>query len=408
MRPPGLRFHPPERRLPAGVRWALARAFGPIEAATWVGAEEGVEAAGRLRLAARIASRVASGSLIAELGAQGAGALRRERMAAAARAAWLAEAATDAIAVLQRAGLAPVLLKFVALSARGCLAEGARAASDVDLLLDEHSGRVARGALLAEGFVELGGPGEQHHLPAVAHPRGAVVEIHTATLGVRLGARSASASELERAGLLEAAGGAWRGARLPTREVLVAHALAHGLAQHGLSPRAYPLLQPWADLADLDWPADRADRAAEVEPIRALLRGTLADDEVAAAAELALRLRVADSELLAGVAADGAAATLLHHLVWGLLDHRYGDALRVRAVTEPLSDDSSSRALLRAVRRALWPSQDELAAIYGRPRERVGLWLRLYRPLDLVGRSVRSAWSATRLGGGDGGGGGGG
>jgi hypothetical protein len=396
----GMRFRPPERVLPDGVRWALIRAFGPEERAPVAAPDDAVEAAIRLRVAPRIASRSPAPALAAEIGAEGAERLRRERMAAAARATWIADAGAEAVAILREAGLAPVLLKLVALTARGCLAEGARAASDVDLLLDERTAEAARAALLAAGFGEAGAEREEHHLAALLHPRGVVVEIHTSMLGVRPGRRSADAAELDRAGLLEPAGGVWRGARLPVREALAAHALAHGLAQHGLSPRAYPLLQPLADLVDLGWPARGGDGVvdpSDVARVLRLLRGTLSDREVAAAAEAVDRLRRKAPDLLEGVASDGDAAALLHHMVWGLLDERYRDALRVRAVTEPLSDLPPARALARATRRALWPSRDELAAIYGRPRGEVPFWLRLYRPVDLVGRTLRSAWSARRL-----------
>lgn len=383
-----MRFRPPAGVLPAGARWALARAFWPpavqppaVEAASAI---RDVEA---LRLGARIASRIPAWVLESELGPAGASRLREKRAAAAARTLLVRRSLLEALAVARRAEMAPVLLKFAALEALGALSEASRGASDVDLLLDSRSALALREALLAEGWRATAEREEEHHLAAVSRPPGLPIEIHTRLPGIRVGTASVDAAGLEEAGLLELCEGVLIGARVPKPEVVVAHLLVHGLAQHGASPRAYPMFQPFADAIDLGWPGKEWRVGAEA--IAAWVERSVSRAELEAAARLCVRLAEGDPLVFDESASDSAEAALLHHCVWGMLDEGYRASLRLRAVGMPLSDLPTWRAGLREVRRALAPRASELVSIYGgRPSRGRLLWLRFYRPFDLVGRTV--------------------
>src|SRR5206468_11377282 len=111
-------------------------------------------------------------------------------------------------------------------------------------------------ALLRSGSVEADLPAHEHQLRPLVHASGCLVEVHTVLLGVRL-TRGASATldALEAGGLLAAAPSLPQAARIPLPEVMIAHALAHGIAQHGLAPHKYPLMRMVADLVDLGAPA---------------------------------------------------------------------------------------------------------------------------------------------------------
>ena len=400
MPPRGIRFRPPERPLEPGARWALARAFwSPGAPSPAAEPETALCAVERLRLGARVASRIAGATLTAELGAAGAARLREERLAAAARAMHVRTSLREVLAVARRLGVAPVLLKLAALDARGALADGSRGASDADVLLDRPEAIALRDALRAEDWRASDAREEEHHLAAVCRPRGVPLEIHTKVPGIRLagGVDSADAGGLERAGLLERATGELAGARVPVAEVIAAHLLVHGLAQHGASPRAYPMFQPFADAIDLGWPGEPGPEAG-VRAIATWVERSVDRPTLEAAARLCSRLAAGDAALLEETAAASAESALLHHCVWGMLDEDYRDSLRLSAVASPLSDLPPWRASLRELRRAVAPRASELIAIYGgRPSFGRILWLRLIRPLDLVARTVRTMRSRAQV-----------
>jgi hypothetical protein len=425
----GVRFRPPRRPLEPAVRWALARAFWPLSGeqlgapfdvelgapfAVELGAsfaaepEDALRAVETLRLERRVASRVPEEILVAELGEAGARTLREARRAAVARGLHVRGSLLEVLAVARELGVAPVLLKFAALEALGVLRDGSRGASDVDLLLDAEEARALRLELVARGWRATGERQEEHHLAAVCRPGGAPIEIHTRMLGVRLrvGDASADATSLARAGLLEGCGGELEGARVPDRSVVAAHLLVHGLAQHGSSPRAYPMLQPFADLIDLGWPTtaegevrSAGEAAGGVAAIASWVERSLGRAELEAAARLCSRLTGGDASLFEEGVSESPEVALLHHSVRGMLDARYAASLRLQAVIVPVSDLPGWRARLGGVFRAIAPRSNELAAIYGERRPGPGklLWLRIYRPFDLAGRTLRTLVRKAQL-----------
>lgn len=398
------------------------------------------ERAERLSLSVRIASRAAGwghsapaglpieGALEEELGAEVAARFRAARRAAAARDAQLealAVAVAQAAQAVETAEVPVVLLKYGGLRGVGALPGAGRLAADLDLLVRPSDAPVLRDALLAGGWHGTGLPGWEHHLPALRHPGLGEVEIHDRLPGLTVpgeetGGTAVGYDELSEREVLgptawPASGSAerpWRILRVPARPVLLAHALVHGLVQHGWAPRSYPPFRAVSDWIDLGLGAeDDADLLAAAAP---WLDGALPAEEVAAARRLCALLVAGRPEALSG---DDPGAVLGRHLLAGALDPSYRRSLRLARLLPPpgtgARSDSANAAntanapsgpserdrsrlssVLRSVGRALVPPAAELAALYGPWRTRGGLlWRRLIRPADLALRLVTAAAS---------------
>jgi len=419
-----LRFDPPSIRLSPETGWVLARAFGPAERA-WTPAagfapEEAVARARRLHLAARIATRHArspgedhGSDLAAQLGSGPAAILTAARRAAAARDAQLEACALEVRRTAADLGVELVLLKYAALRAIGAVAPGSRLAADVDVLVRRADVDRLWRALVGRGFQATGQPGWEHQLPGLAHPGLGEVELHVHLPGVGIGAtgsgRSATLETLNAAGALEALPDrdeASPGTTVPARPVLLAHALVHGLAQHGWAPASYPPFRSVSDWIDLGLGND-GDRPLLTAALP-WIRGSVTEPEAAAARELARLLREGLPEALEG-ATDG--ALLGRHLLAGVLDPVYARSLRLRrlgpatgagAIGGGLASAPAPPGPLEGAARtfahALFPGRAELAHLYGPWRSPAGLLgRRLLRPLDLARRGVVAAVARLRL-----------
>jgi Uncharacterised nucleotidyltransferase len=476
----GVRFHPPALAPGPAVRWMLLRAFGPVGAAGLAGDADGadgavgLEGAGgsavpateapavlalcrRFELSCRVAARQGRARLAAELGAAAAEGLARDQAAAAGgglRIVALAEKVAAAAARLPAPGVRPVFLKLAALELSGRLAPGSREGCDLDVLVPAGRAAELQQALIGAGFRASPMPRYEHQLAALESADG-VVEVHRMLLGVRVaGKRSATAEDLDRLGLLQALPPlAGHAAAVPLPAVAAAHALVHGIAQHGWTPHAYSLLKMVADLVDLGFAGpDGPDLAAlaarwiardvaaeEVEAARllcvALAAGAAGPAEAAGAARAALATvgaaRAAGAAGVAGVdpaewetsrapEAAGAAgapgpagvgpaeweasrapeAVLLRHALAGRLDAGYAASLRLALFRRVPSDAPEAARLARAVAGTVWLSRAQVDALYGPPRRRLGyLGRRLRRPLDLLARLGRYglyAWKVRR------------
>jgi hypothetical protein len=315
-----------------------------------------------LDLAPRIASRVDAGA--GELAP-----LRADR----ALQAMAAEALIAAGREIAGLGVPMALLKGAALIARGFVKAGARPLADLDLLLGEDELDAVAGSLRGLGFATApGAVPSDHQLPALARD-GRVVELHRFLPGVRLpGARGfATLAALDGAGLLEPLAG-WPGqARVPARSVLAAHAAVHGLVQHGLAPRSYPLTRMLADLVDLGLHRDPALAAAAHALVAAEIPSAEWD-------ELAATCR----DLEAG---RGHERPLVAHAVHGLLDDAYAASLKLRALGAVPSSLPRPLALAREAWRALFPGRERLAALEPEGRARA-----VKRPFVMLGRGLRA------------------
>ncbi len=383
-----LRFSPPHVSIPPEVRWMLLRAFGPPGAPSSgsVAAAAALAMARRFEVAPRIAVRQGRARLAAELG-EGAAGFQRDLTASAAQGLRLEAVLLDVLerAVAREIPLVP--LKLAALEAAGRVAPGARSACDLDLLAPPERAEELQQDLLDHGFRTSGLPPSEHQLPALIHPAGGVVEVHRLIPGVRPGtAGSATVASLEAAGLLAPAPGL-PGCRLPVQEVLIAHALVHGIGQHGFWPDSYSLLRTLGDLIDLGF--HQEEEAPRAERAVALVARDVSTEEAEATRSLCRAL----AEGIDLVESPSPAGILLRHILAGRLDPDYAAALRLNLFRSQPSDRAPLVRMVRTAFGALFLSRAQIDAIYGKPRHPLGyLGRRLARPFDLL----RRLWSYSR------------
>jgi len=393
----GFRFAPPEVRLSAPVGWVLERAFAaePPPSVPPAGAAA-LAAARRLSLSPRIAARLPPPRLAAELGAEAAAGFAEDRLAATAAEMALAQACRDVAAAAEGLGIPVAFLKFAALHLAGVLAPGSRQARDLDLLTPAGRGVELYRALVERGYRTCRPGDHRHHLPALAHPLSTLVEVHhhLPELAAAGGGPDATFERLAAAGGLEPAAGLGAASYLPRREVLAAHALAHGIAHHGWRPRSYPPMRMLADLTDLGLAGPDGEEL--LAAVRWWVGGSVSAEEARAAREACVRLVAGDPGGLVSGAGD--AARLMRHILAGTLDDGYHRSLKIAALREALPRRARLSGALHLLRRALFLSRDQIDAIYGPPASPWGyLGRRLWRPFDLLARTLRAAASWWRL-----------
>lgn len=384
----GLRFSPPDVFLTPEIRWLLAGAFGPPGQPLPPPPDRAafVETAVLLDLVPRLVTRLGAVRLQQELGESVAGRLLAEYRDSAVRSVQLVGLARQVAAAAAGCSIPLVFLKFGALVLGGYVEPGGRGAVDVDVLVPPAQARELQAALIRSGYREADLPEHEHQLRPLVHPAGPCLEIHTVLLGVRIsGKDSATAPVLENVGLLVPLGELPGKCSLPTREVLAAHALVHGLAQHGLAPRAYPLLRMAADLLDLGV-LGMAENGRP-DPVRRWLDRAVSPAEVD---ETIALCRTLASGVLAEPAQAGAAGTrLLRHILAGTFDQAYESSLRRSRVMSTLTDRSRPAELLFSLWKAVWPTRAQLDVLYPRSSGGRTAWLRLRRPFDLLWRFAR-------------------
>jgi hypothetical protein len=287
-------------------------------------------------------------------------------------------------------GVPIVLLKFAALRASGRVADGWRGAGDVDVLVASDHSRALAEALGKLGLRDAGFPGEAHQLPQLRDADGRAVEVHVHLPGLRLrpGGSMATVDALAAAGPLQRVD-LPGDCSVPLPHVMAAHAVVHGIAQHGFAPGGYPAFRVVGDLIALGAHEDGGAIARAALP---LVADEVAPDEMAAAVALATRLARADAALFGDVASPE--AVLLRHFVAGILDEDYRRSLRLHG----LAEGGGIAGLVRAAWHALALTDAQIDVVYGPPRSRLGyLGRRLARPFDLVRRVARYAAAGVRV-----------
>jgi hypothetical protein len=395
----GLRFRPPEVEFTPEVRWTLLRGFGPPERTFEYAIDSArVESvASLLDLAPRIGGRVALTALQAELGEVGGRAPLVANVLAGLVADEIVQCARLVAEVAASISVPIAFLKGVALQLCGVVAEGSRPLSDVDVLVPPRGARELAEALEKVGFGSTGSPSQEHHLPPLRRGSTELVELHDRLLGVRLSRRRryATLGEMEERGIIARVTEMPGACFVPNRELLVAHALAHGLAQHGLPPGSYPLMRMLADLVDLGLAGP--DGAKLLEGAYPWLAGDVRREEADATRALCVALTSHDEALFAprSVRPD---AILLRHVLAGAMDEGYRAATRLTGLWAAPSGHARPIAWCLAVLQALILTRGQIDRIYGRPRTAWGyLGWRLVRPFDLVRRLVRYTVRAVRF-----------
>jgi putative nucleotidyltransferase-like protein len=291
-----------------------------------------------------------------------------------------------------------VVLKGMALHLTRRTPIDSRAASDVDLLVADRSLPALAEALEREGFrPDAGGPACEHQLPALHRASGECVDLHRFLPGVRLpGERGfAGASSLARQGLLDPVAELGVECFVPAPAVLAAHALVHGVAQHGFAPGSYPGTRMLADLLDLGWgDGEASSRYDEAVGLTSHVRS----EEARAVWALCAALRAGES-LPAILRSDGSPAhVLLAHILAGAEDPAYREALKLRALGSSPSRLPRSLAWIRDAARAMAPTRAQIEALHGGRSSLLRTSARrLARPFDLARRAFGAARRAGQV-----------
>ena len=324
MAPRGVRFWPPHAGLGEEVRWALLRSFAdPGLNGTRLGNPEScLQIARRLGLLPRIFGRQPKELLKAELGEyfEEAWHVMQVSMARGLALHRAIKLVDDSVSSL---GATYCLIKGAALAVQSNLSLGLRGAGDIDVLMHaEHAVSLQR-VLKSNGFSQRTTAHPNYHLPSLADNSGAAIEIHTNLpyVGQSHTAAGTTLGDLMVSGQIEAARGLSNCAFVPKPAVMLAHCIAHGIAQHGFIPQSYRLMKMAADAIDLEMTTNDA----VVESASLWLRSSVSTEELRA-------LQIVCEALTAGNLESiwfrsGGAGRLLRHLVLSELEPQYAKGL---------------------------------------------------------------------------------
>ena len=377
-----MRFRPPDVDWTPELRWVLFRSFGPSAAAFRepVDSARALELAERFDLAARIRSRTAREVLSREAGESLDG-FSQACFANVASSLKMGDAARRLGTAAEELGIPIVFLKGAAIDFLRLSGNGARSYSDLDVLVPLERIPDFTAALCDLGWRPSEFPDSEHQEVPLHHLMDGMVEIHRTILGVRLPGNRGSldAQALVQSGMTQPIPGFPRSCFAPSAEVLRAHAIVHGLLQHGSAPASYPLFRFLSDLADLGY------GPGEVAAASRLLREVDEADLSAVAELLAFLSAPGPAE---AAPETGPARDLLFHIVSGVTDERYRRSLKSSSgFFLPVSDHGPSASFLLSARKAIVLSNAQVDAIYGPPRSAFGYAARkLLRPFDLVRR----------------------
>ncbi len=391
MDPSTIRFLPPVVDFTPELRWVLLRAFGPQDRQlSWlVDPAESLRLAEALQLGSRIASRNTIESLRSELDFRSADRLREIHQLTTALALLQEQLARRVAELAAESGLPLVFLKGMALQLRGIVPVGSRRASDVDILVPRRGAADFHQRLQGEGFRALELPPGEYHLPPLRYGSGIILEIHPALRSVEPdgGGGSPDAERLIDAGLCLPVQD-WPGAcHVPAKEMNLTMLLVHGIAQHGYTPAAYPMIRLAADLIDLDFDDTTADPF--LKGPGKWIAHAVSCDEITALARLCSGLRIADGRLYRSEADYDGALLMLRHMVAGALDREYRQSLRLKSFLGEARGKSIRRLLRETL--VLTPGQMELSfGCHGGRLTRP--LLLLWRPFQLLGRLALHTW----------------
>jgi len=397
----GFRFDPARFEVDAETAWVFSRAFGPTEQ-DFSGRVDGgrsLEMAEKFALAARIGARVPLGVLVDEVGEEPA----EEFSLAYRQAAALAVAQEGLCRQLAEVGVelgtSTIFLKGAGLRLAGFTNPGSRESCDVDVLIPMADAVRYQQALLNRGYREQDGVASEHQLLPVHHPSGLMIEVHTLIKGVRISSitDSATGEDLVDSGLYMAVPDQSVGVCVPSTEVLACHVFVHGVAQHGLSPAAYPISRLLADVQDLS----RSERAWDWLGEEAFdwISHDVSREEARAVVDLVDRLGAGENPREIATGNDNE-ARLLRHAVAGTIDEGYRQALKLRHYSDPLAGSDKKSTFLRNSFHAVFLNDAQVEGIYGKPSSPIAyLGWKLWRPFDLVIRAGRygGAWVRHRL-----------
>jgi hypothetical protein len=159
----------------------------------------------------------------------------------------------ELVATSRQTEIPLVFLKGCALEFLGCSPKGSRNTHDVDVLLPRDRCREFADVLKGRGFRSSGSCRAYSHLPPMVHDSGVVIEVHFQMSRVEVeGVVTPDGDDLSKAGCCQTVPFDGMDVVVPSTPILVAHLIAHGIAQHGSSPEHYPISRMFGDLIDVD------------------------------------------------------------------------------------------------------------------------------------------------------------
>lgn len=386
----GIRFSPPNSKLDDNVAWVLTRAFAPPVTTERAPHHERLDCARRLRLLPRILSRTPRNLLVADLGEAATERLVLEHRRQVARGLGIRRTQQQVADAAHDLDTSLVLLKFAALCELGCTSPASREACDLDVLVDAN-----HAAALADRLCDIGykcpprrGP---PHQPYVLHsPAGIMVELHVHIPYLRLGAEGSFATldMLKSASVVGPLDPDDETVLIPSRSLMAAHLILHGMVQHGFEPQTYPGWRLISDLTDLGFSEDQTLQADS----RRWIETCVSAEEIDALSVLITTLRLGRVDAL-WPSSDGAALLLRHHVLV-VTDGQYRARVMLRRQVQALREEGLAKWA-----RSLWTyafalPDANLRRIYQHSKLSM-FWLRVLRPADFAWRGFRRAWRAV-------------
>jgi hypothetical protein len=295
------------------------------------------------------------------------------------------------LAVAQTEKTPLVLLKFAALHAKRRVTVAKRAACDLDLLLSPLDVPRLADVLIDQGYQKPNLHSPPHQPIVLKSPMGATIELHVHLPYVRTRTAGpfAGFESLRDADLLEPYQPDNSFAYLPKDALLIAHIIAHGLAQHGFEPKTYPLWRMVADLFDLDVAATHFSES----PAFSLISTDVSVAEVNGLSHLLTVLGDGGAEAL--WPEDSGAARLLRHFVLAPVDEHYQARVLLRRMKQTVEEEGVWKFLRGLGEFGFLLSDDHLDKIY-RDDKTSHAWQRIKRPFDFAWRGVSRIWKASR------------
>ena len=382
----GFRFHPPDLPVPPGVFWALQRAFSPLGStvALTETPQERLLTANRLGLLPRISARQPQSVLEQELGTEAAQKLILRTRVQMAQGLAIEATQRQISAVAQSEHIPIVLLKFAALYAKKKVTVASRAACDLDILVTPKDVPRLTEKLIALGFSRLNLHSPAHQPVVLKSPSSVAIELHVHLPYVRTseGGPFADLPNLQKAELLERYQPENVVVFLPKDELLIAHLIAHGIAQHGFEPKTYPLLRMVSDLFDLGVAiTDSFD--SQVFPLAST---DVSREEVLALVQLAVILR--ESNIATGWKENDGASRMLRHFVLSALNEQYQAQVLFRRTVVGIEDVGLIAATREFLQYAFFLPDDHVRYLDNHPSRNV-LLVRLMRPFKFAHRAVK-------------------
>jgi|GEM_PF-3654977 len=390
----GVRFWPPDSPLTESIRWALQRAFGTVSRdSPFIAAPTlALEFAERMGLLPRIFARQPQCALKAEVGETFERATARVH-ALAARGLALERALHKVDAAASSVGVRYALIKGAAVVRHLGSNLALRGACDIDLLLTEPDAIRLDRELKKRGYRQKSPSHPEFHMPTLVDGQYNAVELHTRLPCIAL-CSAKQWVELEDMIAAREVTSVTSGllcALLPSHEFLLAHCLAHGIAQHGYAPRSYQLLRLLADIVDLS----SLPPSPDFTRIGSWLSASVSPDEINGVLEL--RNELTDGNVRQVWQRRDGTGRLLRHLVLANLDHEYANALTPFGAVQLLRSGGVRRFMREYGHATFGLANEDLARIYGSGSARRNLALKLMRPFDVVHRIAKMIPGASAI-----------